>query len=124
MATTVLSKGQARRACTVDDSIVIDLIFFFLLHLNNLSPKQVVGLALRCNNSALLNVQYVQYCRRKWVINLSFLYRENLLLIFKLFISSKSLGIAVKVSSNERKRVVVLMGSVQISPYGFVCERE
>ena len=29
MATTVLSKGQARRAWTVDGSIVVDLIYFF-----------------------------------------------------------------------------------------------
>ena len=98
-------------------------LFFFLLDLNDLSLKQEVGLALRCNNSALLNVQYVQYCRRKWVINLSFLYRENVLLIFKLF-KFENLGITLKVSSNERKRVVLLMGSVQISPYGFACERD
>ena len=39
------------------------------------------------------------------------------------YVSSTSLDIALKVSSSER-RVVLLMESVQISPYGFICERE
>ena len=38
--------------------------------------------------------------------------------------SSASLDIALKVSSSERRRVVLLMESVQISPCGFICERE
>ena len=35
-----------------------------------------------------------------------------------------SLPISLKVSSSVRKRVVLLMGSVQIPPRAFVCERE
>ena len=40
--------------------------------------------------------------------------------------SSTSLAIALSVSSCEIKRVVLLgmMGTLQISPCGFVCERE
>ena len=34
------------------------------------------------------------------------------------------LPISLKVSSSVRKRVVLLMGSVQIPPRAFVCERE
>ena len=40
------------------------------------------------------------------------------------YVSSTSLDIALIVSSSERRRVVLLMESVQISPCGFVCERE
>ena len=40
------------------------------------------------------------------------------------YVSSTSLDIASKVSSSERRRVVLLMESVQISPCGFICERE
>ena len=40
------------------------------------------------------------------------------------YISSTSLDIALKVSSSERRRVVLLMESVQISPCAFICERE
>ena len=40
------------------------------------------------------------------------------------YVSSASLDIALKVSSSERRRVVLLMESVQISPCGFICERE
>ena len=38
--------------------------------------------------------------------------------------SVQSLDIALKVSSSERRRVYLLMESVQISSSGFVCERE
>ena len=38
--------------------------------------------------------------------------------------SSTRLDIALKVSSSERRRVVLLMESAQISPCGFICERE
>ena len=40
------------------------------------------------------------------------------------YVSSTSLDIALKVSSSERSRVVLLMESVQISPCGFICERD
>ena len=40
------------------------------------------------------------------------------------YASSTSLAIALKVSSRERKRVVLLMESVQTSPCGFVCDLE
>ena len=40
------------------------------------------------------------------------------------YVSSTTLDIALKVSSSERRRVVLLMESVQISPCGFICERE
>ena len=40
------------------------------------------------------------------------------------YVTSKSLYIALKVSSRERRRVVLLMESVQISPCGFICEHE
>ena len=40
------------------------------------------------------------------------------------YVSSTSLDIALKVSSSERRRVVLLMESVQISPCAFICERE
>ena len=40
------------------------------------------------------------------------------------YVISTSLDIALKVSSGERRRVVLLMESVQISPCGFVCECE
>ena len=40
------------------------------------------------------------------------------------YVSSTSLDIALKVSSSERRRVVLLMESVQISPCSFICERE
>ena len=40
------------------------------------------------------------------------------------YVSSTSLDIALKVSSSERRRVVLLMESVQIPPCGFICERE
>ena len=58
VATSLLSKGQARRAWTVDGSIVIDHIIF--PDLTDLSPK---SLALKI--WALLNVKYVKQCRRK-----------------------------------------------------------
>ena len=35
------------------------------------------------------------------------------------YVSSTSLDIAMKVSSSERRRVVLLMESIQISPYAF-----
>ena len=38
--------------------------------------------------------------------------------------SSASLDIALKVSSSERRRVVLLMESVHIFPCGFIYERE
>ena len=40
------------------------------------------------------------------------------------YVSSSSLDIALKVSCSERRRVVLLMESVQISPCGFICEHE
>ena len=40
------------------------------------------------------------------------------------YASSTSLDITVKASSSERRRVVLMMESVQISPWGFICERE
>ena len=40
------------------------------------------------------------------------------------YVSSTSLDIAVKVSSSERRSIVLLMENVQISPCGFICERE
>ena len=40
------------------------------------------------------------------------------------YVSSMSLDIALKVSSSERRRVVLLMESVHISPCAFICERE
>ena len=42
---------------------------------------------------------------------------------FLIYSSSRSLVSALKECSSERKRIVLLMGSVQISPCGFVCER-
>ena len=38
------------------------------------------------------------------------------------YVSSRSLDIALKASFSERRRVVLLMESVQISPCGFICE--
>ena len=40
------------------------------------------------------------------------------------YVSSTSLDTALKVPSIERRRVVLLMESVQISPCAFICERE
>ena len=40
------------------------------------------------------------------------------------YVSSTSLNIALEVSSSERRRVALLMKSVQISPGGFICERK
>ena len=40
------------------------------------------------------------------------------------YVSSTSLDIALKVSSSEGRRVVLLLESLQISPCGFICERE
>ena len=40
------------------------------------------------------------------------------------YVSSTSLNIALEVSSSERRRVALLMESVQISPCGFICERK
>ena len=40
------------------------------------------------------------------------------------YVSSTSLDIALEVSSSERRRVVLLMESVQISPCGFIGERK
>ena len=40
------------------------------------------------------------------------------------YVGSTSLDIALEVSSSERRRVVLLMESVQISPCGFICERK
>ena len=40
------------------------------------------------------------------------------------YVSSTSLDIALKVSSSERRRVVLLMESVQISPCALICEGE
>ena len=42
---------------------------------------------------------------------------------FLIYSSSRSLVSALKECSSERERIVLLMGSVQISPCGFVCER-
>ena len=52
VATSLLSKGKARRAWTVDGSIVIDHIIF--PSLTDLSPK-----SLARNICALLNVTYM-----------------------------------------------------------------
>ena len=40
------------------------------------------------------------------------------------YVSSTSLDIALEVSPSERRRVVLLMESVQISRCGFICERK
>ena len=40
------------------------------------------------------------------------------------YVSSTSLDIDLKVSSSEGRRVVLLLESLQISPCGFICERE
>ena len=91
-------------------------------------------------------IPLVKYCRRKWVTNLSFCVtlwlnvsyncRVNLLQILHLYIhpktypsflnyfSAASFAIALKVSFSGRKRIFLFMESVQISPCGFVCERE
>ena len=53
VATSLLSKGQARLAWTVDGSIVIDHIIF--ADLTDLSPK-----SLARNIWALLNVKYIK----------------------------------------------------------------
>ena len=53
-------------------------------------------------------------CRRKWVTFLN-------------YFSTTSFAIALtdlKVSSSGRKIIFMIMESVQISPCGFVCERE
>ena len=42
--------------------------------------------------------------------------------LFLNYVSSTSLDIALKVSSCERRRVALLMESVQISPCAFICE--
>ena len=54
----------------------------------------------------------------------SFCYPEYLSLIFFNYFSTTSFAIALKVFSSGRKRIFLLMESVQISPRGFVCERE
>ena len=40
------------------------------------------------------------------------------------YFSTTSFAIALKASSSGRKRIFLIMESVQISPWGFVCERE
>ena len=40
------------------------------------------------------------------------------------YFSTTSFAIALKVSFSGRKRIFLFMESVQISPCGFVCERE
>ena len=40
------------------------------------------------------------------------------------YFSTTSFAIALKVCSSGRKRIFLSVESVQISPYGFVCERE
>ena len=44
--------------------------------------------------------------------------------LFLNYDSSTSLDVTLNVSSSERRRVIPLMESVQISACGFVCERE
>ena len=44
--------------------------------------------------------------------------------LFFNYVSSTSLDIALKVSSSEKRTVILLMEIVQVSPCGFVCESE
>ena len=44
--------------------------------------------------------------------------------LFFNYVSSTSLDVALKVSSSERRRVALLIESVQISPCALICERE
>ena len=66
-------------------------------------------------------IPHVKYCRRKWVTN--FVIKKTYLSFLNYF-STTSFAIALKVSSSGRKRIFLFVESVQISPYGFVCERE
>ena len=64
-------------------------------------------------------IPHVKYCRRKWVTNLRFCY-----LSFLNYFSTTNFAIALKVSSSGRKIIFLIMESVQVSPCGFVRERE
>ena len=57
------------------------------------------------------------------IMYLSFCYEETCLSFLNYF-STTSFAITLKVPSSGRKRIFLIMESVQISPRGFVCERE
>ena len=61
---------------------------------------------------------------RKLKIPDFFFKKRYLFITFVKFIFQRVLIFALKVSSSERRRVVLLMESVPISPCGFICERE
>ena len=71
-------------------------------------------------------IPHVKYCRRKWVTNCyKFLFSWNLSLVHFLIISVRlSFAIALKLSSSGSKRSFLSLERVQISPCGFLCERE
>ena len=58
------------------------------------------------------------------VNELSFWFFLKTCLSFLNYFSTTSFAIAMKVSSSGRKGIFLTMESVQISPCGFVCERE
>ena len=62
-------------------------------------------------------------CVYVYVRGLSFGYRENLFFFFELFKFDKSRYFPESYSNSEKK-IVLLMGSVQICSCGFGCERE
>ena len=67
-------------------------------------------------------IPHEEKCRRKQLLKVFVTVKTCS--SFLNYVSSTSLDIALKVSSRERRRVVLLMESVQTSPCGFVCERE
>ena len=58
---------------------------------------------------------------QKTTTKLKFLLTVKTCSSFLNYVSSTSLDIALEVSSSERRRVVLLMESVQISPCGLIC---
>ena len=75
--------------------------------------------------SKILDLYHIRIVPQKTSTKLTFLSpKKKNGFSFVNYVISTSLDIALKVSSSERRRVVLLMESIQISPCGFVCERE
>ena len=66
-------------------------------------------------------IPHEEQCLRKQLVNLSFCHRKTCS-SFLNYVSSTSLDIALKLPSSERRKIILLMDSVQISPCGFFCE--
>ena len=68
-------------------------------------------------------IPHEEKCRRKQLLIKVFVTVKTCSLFLN-YVSSMSLDVALKVSSSERRKVVLLMESVQISPCGFICKHE